>query len=167
LSLKFYRSPWLLVSVAAVSRLFSLVTCEWWTCNGYGVCDHTEATIFVVPVCENLKHKPNVNFSLSFYTLKTCFLRILFDLQSVLQKIISSLTSCLPDSSQRSSCQPILCYDSCVCSVHVFPSANRTDHIRIHVCKQNTRSGSGICNIWTVAHTWNTSWNKYMFKKYR
>jgi len=34
LSLKSHRSPWLLVSVAAVARLFSLVTCEWWT-NGF------------------------------------------------------------------------------------------------------------------------------------
>jgi hypothetical protein len=122
LSLKSYRSPWLLVSVAADARRFSG---DLWMMNKW-------------------------------------FLRILFDLQSVLQNIISWLTSCLQNTSQLSSCQPILCYDPCVCLVDIFPSANRTEYVRTQVCKQNTRSGSGICNIWTVVHIWNTSWNKYI-----
>jgi hypothetical protein len=85
------------------------------------------------------------------------FLRILSDLQSASQKIISSLTSCLPSTSQLSSCQPILRCDPCVCLVDIYPSANRAEYIHIHDSKQNIGSGSGICNIWTVVQIWNTS----------
>ena len=87
------------------------------------------------------------------------FLRILFELQRALQKIISSLTSCLTNTSQLSSCQPILRYDSCVCLVDIFPSANRIEYIHTHVCEQKIRSGSGICNIFTVVQILNTSWD--------
>jgi len=66
------------------------------------------------------------------------FLRILFDLQSVLQKIISSLTSFLPNTSQLSSCQPILCYDPCICLVYIFPLANRTEYIHTHTSASKT-----------------------------